>query len=114
LAEKLWGDPRAYAQSWNFGPPAGDWRPVRWMVERLNELWGEGVSWKIDTQLTFHEANVLTLDSMKARAGLGWKPRWTLEQTLSAVVNWYKAYRRGESLRQVVLQQIASYEAAGD
>ena len=57
---------------------------------------GERVSWKIDVQPTFHEANVLTLDSANARASLGWKPRWTLEQTLSAVVSWYKVYQRGE------------------
>ena len=114
LAQKLWSHPRQYAQSWNFGPPPEDSRPVRWMVERLNECWGEGVPWAIDAAPTVHEANVLTLDSTQARVVLGWKPRWTLEQTLAAIVSWYKAYKRGEALKDVVLRQIAAYEAVAD
>jgi CDP-glucose 4,6-dehydratase len=114
LAEKLWSHPKEYAQSWNFGPPPEDSRPVRWMVEKLNDCWGEGVSWKLDAAPTFHEANTLTLDSSKARVSLGWKPRWTLDQALSAIVSWYKAYQRGEPLRELVLQQIAAYEAVAD
>ena len=111
LAEKLWSHPKDYAQSWNFGPPPEDSRPVRWLVEKLNEKWGEGVSWKLDSAPAFHEANTLTLDSTKARIELGWKSRWTLDQALSAIVDWYKAYQRRDSLREVVLRQIAAYEA---
>ena len=114
LAEKLWGSPKDYAQSWNFGPAAEDSRPVRWMVEKLIERWGEGVPWELDSAPNFHEANALTLDSTKARVSLGWKPRWTLDQALSAIVNWYKAYQRGDSIRDVVLRQIAAYEAVTD
>jgi dTDP-D-glucose 4,6-dehydratase len=51
------------------------------------------------------------LDSSKARALLGWRPRWTLERALQAVVEWYKAYENLESLRDVVMQQISSYES---
>lgn len=114
LAEKLWSDPQEYAQSWNFGPAAEDSRPVRWMVEKLIERWGEGIPWELDATPSFHEANALTLDSTKARVSLGWKPRWTLDQALSAIVNWYKAYQRGDSMRDVVLRQIAAYEAVTD
>jgi CDP-glucose 4,6-dehydratase len=109
LAEKLWSDPKEYAQSWNFGPVSDDARSVRWMVEKLNDCWGEGISWKVDDQPTFHEANVLTLDSTKAHMQLGWQPRWTLDQALAAVVDWYKVYQRGEPLHELVLKQIASY-----
>jgi len=112
LAEKLWSHPGEFAQSWNFGPPPEDSRPVRWMVERLNDRWGEGVSWKIDETPTFHEANALTLDSTKARVSLGWKPRWTLDEALSAIVGWYRAYQRREPIRELMLRQIAAYEAA--
>jgi len=112
LAEQLWKHPKEYAQSWNFGPPSEDARPVRWMVEKLNQCWGEGVSWELDAAPTVHEANVLTLDSTKARTSLGWKPRWTLDRALSEIVSWYKAYQRGEPLRDVVLRQIAAYETS--
>jgi CDP-glucose 4,6-dehydratase len=113
LAEKLWSEPKSLAQSWNFGPPSEDFRTVQWMVKKLNECWGEGVSWKVDDAPQVHEANTLTLDSTKARVHLGWKPRWTLDRALEAIVSWYKAYQRREPLHDVVLEQIADYEAAG-
>jgi CDP-glucose 4,6-dehydratase len=111
LAQKLWDHPHEYAQSWNFGPTADDIRPVRWIVERLVHHWGEDrVSWKIDAAPKVHEANLLVLDSSKARMMLGWRPRWTLERALEAVVDWYDAYDKGEPLRDIVMRQIDSYE----
>jgi len=111
LAEKLWGNPQGYSQSWNFGPSLDDARPVRWIVEKVNDLWGEQFSWDLDSEPKLHEAHLLMLDSAKARMMLGWKPRWRLEQALEAVVDWYKAYAKAESLRELVMQQIASYES---
>lgn len=114
LAEKMWVDPAVYSQAWNFGPPQEDARTVRWLVEKLNECWGEKRAWKIDGKSSQHEAQLLLLDSTKARVMLGWKPRWILEQTLEATVNWYRAHQTGQQLRQVVMFQIASYEAASE
>jgi CDP-glucose 4,6-dehydratase len=111
LAERLWGDPKRYSQSWNFGPPPESARSVRWILDRLTESLGGTISWEIDGQPTPHEAHLLTLDSSKARAQLGWQPRWTLERALNATVEWYKAYGRHEHIGDVVRQQIASYES---
>jgi CDP-glucose 4,6-dehydratase len=111
LAEKLWDDPLRYSGGWNFGPSNNDIRSVRWIVEKLNEYRGNRISWVFDTTPKPHEANLLALESAKARMMLGWKPRWSLEQALRAVVNWYGAYENGEPLRDLVTQQIASYEA---
>jgi CDP-glucose 4,6-dehydratase len=111
LAEKLWESPKDYAQGWNFGPSLEDTRPVQWIVEKLIELWGGDVTWELDGKPAPHEAHFLTLDSSKARMSLGWKPRWNLEGALKAVVGWNKAYERHEPLRDVVMQQIAAYEA---
>lgn len=112
LAEKLWDEPDAYAQGWNFGPAPDDIRPVRWIVEKLSDYWNDSIKWEVDTSPKPHEANLLVLDSAQARMMLGWRPRWTLEQSLQAVAKWHIAYKQGEPLRDVVLQQIASYEAA--
>lgn len=111
LSEKLWGNPERYAQSWNFGPHQDDARSVRWLVDRLSGFWGARVHWEVDAQPSPHEAHFLTLDSAKARSMLGWKPRWTLERALQEVVEWYKAYEKREPIRDVVMQQIASYES---
>jgi CDP-glucose 4,6-dehydratase len=111
LAERLWSDPDGHAQSWNFGPAQECGRSVLWLVERLGESWGETVRWQRDVQPSPHEAHFLTLDSAKARGMLGWKPRWTLEDALLAVVDWYKSYGRGEAVRDVLTRQIVSYES---
>jgi CDP-glucose 4,6-dehydratase len=110
LAEKLWHEPARYTQGWNFGPAPDDIRPVRWIVEKLRDLSSHEVAWDIDTATKPHEARSLVLDSTKARTMLGWKPRWTLDHALRLVVDWYESYERGDSMRDVVLQQITSYE----
>jgi CDP-glucose 4,6-dehydratase len=111
LAERLWSEPGQYAQSWNFGPPQEGARPVHWLIERLIGYWGEAVDWERDARPAPHEAHLLMLDSAKARSALGWEPRWSLERALLAVVEWYKAYETGGSLRDVMTHQIVSYES---
>ena len=110
LAEMLWNDPTRYSQSWNFGPLQNDSRSVRLVLETLSDCWGRRIPWELDSEPVPHEAHLLTLDSAKARALLGWKPRWNLERALQAVVEWYRAYKGNEPLRELVMQQIASYE----
>ena len=113
LAERIWSDPEHYAQSWNFGPTPDDLKSVRWIVNRLNECLGRRVSWDLDAGNAPHEATLLALDSAKARMVLGWKPRWTLDRALEAIVEWYKTYESRESVRDVVVRQIEAYEASG-
>lgn len=111
LAERLWTDPQTYSQSWNFGPSQDDARSVRWLVERICALWGKEPRWEVDARPAPHEAHVLTLDSAKARAMLGWHPRWALDTALRAVVDWYQAHERRERIHDVVLREIAAYSS---
>jgi CDP-glucose 4,6-dehydratase len=111
LAEQLWADPARFSQSWNFGPPQEDSKSVRWLLEKLSECWGKKISWESDSQPSPHEANLLTLDSTKSRTLLGWTPRWTLARSLQSIVEWYRAYERSDSLREVVIHQISEYES---
>jgi len=48
LAERLAVEGERWAEGWNFGPEESDARNVRWMVERLTQLWGDGASWEFD------------------------------------------------------------------
>jgi CDP-glucose 4,6-dehydratase len=110
LVERLWDD-RSLAAGWNFGPDETDERPVRAVVERIAELWGDGLGWVHDQQKQPHETHVLRLDSSCARKRLGWSPRWDLEQAMASLVDWYRAYQASEDMRMVVLDQIRAYEA---
>ena len=110
LTERLWND-RSYAGGWNFGPAETDEKPVRAVVERIAELWGEGLGWVQDERDQPQETHVLRLDSSRARERLGWAPRWDLEQAIESVVDWYRAYQAGKDMRVVMFDQITAYEA---
>lgn len=111
LAEKLHAGGDTYAEGWNFGPDDGDARPVQWIVEYLCDK-VPGVSWQLDGGPRVHEAHALRLDSSKAKAMLGWRPRWNLESALSATLSWHEAWRRGEDMVAASLRQIVGYEGA--
>jgi CDP-glucose 4,6-dehydratase len=110
LAERLWRAPEE-AGPWNFGPEPGDERPVRWIADRVCELWGDGLSWTEHGDGGPAETHVLRLDSSKARERLGWRPRWDLDQALSATVDWFHAHRDGADVRAVCQAQIAAFAA---
>jgi len=108
LAERLYTDGPRFADAWNFGPNDSDAQPVQAIVERLTSQWGDGARWSLDGGEHPHEATFLKLDCSKARARLGWRPRWDLNHTLDSIVAWYKA-ARNEDVKAVTLAQIDQY-----
>lgn len=110
LAEKLYTMGSAFAEAFNFGPDEEDSKPVQWIVEQLTQRWGDGVSWHLDRDAHHpHEAHYLKLDCSKARAALGWRQHWHLDQALQAIVTWHKAKNQGQDMRAFCLQQINDY-----
>jgi CDP-glucose 4,6-dehydratase len=110
LAEALLDD-EAYAGGWNFGPAGDDVRPVRWIADRLSELWPGELRWKLDPGPHPHEAHFLALDSSKARRELGWAPAWDLDEALARIVEWYRELDGGGDLRALSLAQIERFAA---
>ena len=111
LAQALSEDP-SFATGFNFGPADEDARPVAWIVDRLSERWPGPLDWKIDPGPHPHEAGWLKLDSSRARARLGWRPRWGLGETLDAIVDWYTALQAGADPRETTLAQIDAFYSA--
>ncbi len=109
LAQQLWEHGQAFAQGWNFGPKDEDARPVEWILNHMVETWGAGASWQLDQDPQPHEARYLKLDISKARARLHWSPTWDLETTLARIVNWHRAWLRGENIRDRCLEEINAY-----
>ena len=109
LAEKLWDKGARFAEAWNFGP-AGDSASVEDVVDQVIQLWGDGPTWVQDEKHFPHETKVLKLDCSKAMKRLGWKPRWKLSEALEETVRWYKAYVRGEDVRDITLEQLEVYQ----
>ena len=82
---------------------------MQWIVERLTKSWGEGASWVLDGGDHPHEAHYLKLDCSKAKARLDWQPRWHLEEALSAIIDWHRAYLEGKDMHALTLRQISAY-----
>jgi len=111
LAQKLYEEGPTFAQGWNFGPNDEDAKPVEWIVQRLCERWGAEASYALDAGNHPHEATYLKLDCSKAKAFLGWKPRWDLEKALNSIVEWTQGYKQGADIRSLCLDQINDYHA---
>lgn len=109
LAERLVGDGAEFAGPWNFGPADTDAKPVRWLVEEFVHLWGGDARWETDGGTQPHEAGCLKLDSAKAAARLGWRPRWPLPRTLAAIVDWHQRHAAGQDMGAVTRAQIRTY-----
>ena len=113
LAEQLSRSPEV-ARAWNFGPPAGESRPVGWIAARLVELWQGELEWATDPSSQPPEAHHLLLDSSAAESELGWRPPWGLDEALARTVEWHRRERAGEDMRQASVEQIEAFAAALD
>jgi CDP-glucose 4,6-dehydratase len=105
LVQAIW-DSQEHTSGWNFGPPEEEARPVGWLIERLAEIWPEGVRWTVDEGPHPHEANYLKLDSSRARLRLGWRPLVPLDIALAETAVWYRELQASVDMRQVTLGQI--------
>lgn len=112
LAERLFTDGSTFAEAWNFGPDEADSQPVKWIVEYLCSKQPDA-AWQCDALPQVHEANILKLDSSKAKARLGWIPRWNLQMALGMTLDWHQSWKHGADMASVSKQQIHEYEAAG-
>ncbi|NQU51269.1 MAG: CDP-glucose 4,6-dehydratase [Bacteroidetes bacterium] len=109
LGAKLLSEGVHFAEAWNFGPNENDAKNVEWITGTICRLWGEGASFEIDKDPQPHEANYLKLDCSKAKAELDWYPRWDISTTLKSIVDWNKAFIKGENIRKFTIQQINQY-----
>ena len=112
LAQRLCEQGGQHAEAYNFGPADDDARPVEWIVQRLADRWGAGAQWQRDGGTHPHEAHYLKLDTSKARARLGWHPRWPLATALDHIVQWHQAWLAREDMRAITLRQIIQYTSS--
>ena len=110
LCERLAEDGARFASGWNFGPAEADAKPVSWIADKLVSSWGEGASWAQDGTAHPAEAQLLRLDTSKARTLLNWHPVLQLDQSLLWIVEWYEAFQAGKDLQSLTRRQIERYE----
>ncbi|AGG32885.1 CDP-glucose 4,6-dehydratase [beta proteobacterium CB] len=110
LAQALYEKVAQFDGGWNFGPRDEDARSVQEVINLLIQSWGSPASWKQDQGEQPHEAHSLKLDCSKARQYLGWVPQWSLERAIENITQWQQAYQQQGNMREISLQQIASYQ----
>ena len=98
-----------YAGYYNVGPDDQDCFQTGALVDLFVKHWGEGVRWVNQYDGGPHEANFLKLDCSKLKTTFGWKPRWNLETAVEKVVDWSKAWVKGEDVRPVMDKQIMEF-----
>ena len=115
LAAKMLGsdDPK-FSDGWNFGPGVTGEISVSKLADLYKEAWGEGASWQApDLGAQPHEAGTLRLAIDKARSMLGWQPVWSLGETVTKTVDWYRSYYEDKSLaRELCARDLEAYSKA--
>ena len=89
LAEKQYGA-KAFEGAYNFGPDDESCVTTGKLADLFCEAWGEGATWYAQRDDGPHEANFLRLDCSKAKAVLGWRPRWDVKTAVEKTVEFAK------------------------
>lgn len=105
LAEKLFYNQKKYSGAWNFGPWYKDCKTVAELSNKMKQTWGFDRSIIMESP-KFHEANFLKLDISKANQHLNWEPKFSLQETIELVCEWYKRYNSNSDMEKTTNLQI--------
>jgi CDP-glucose 4,6-dehydratase len=108
LAKKLYENNDNYASAWNFGPKQKSIKKVSWIVDYLTSLM-PNTQWNSNSKDILHEANILKLDSEKAKELLVWDSKWSIETALKKTVEWQNSWENNEDMYKVSMSQIEEY-----
>ena len=97
-----------YASAWNFGPKQKSIKKVSWIVDYLTSLM-PNTQWNSNSKDILHEANILKLDSEKAKELLVWDSKWSIETALKKTVEWQNSWENNEDMYKVSMSQIEEY-----
>ena len=112
LAVKMSQNSSEYGGPWNFGPLIlKNKTTVKDLVIQIIKEWNSGEWTDISEQVnSVHEANLLMLDSTKAMNLLGWKPVYSIDESIHETINWYKEYvDKTSDIQNFSLEQIQKY-----
>jgi len=106
LGQQLLAGKREFASAWNFGPDDSGNMKVEKVLEIMRDHWN-GLQWEVSRQEQPHEAELLQLDSIRARRKLKWQPVWGLPEGLKMTAGWYQGFVQEN--RVLSREQLAAY-----
>jgi CDP-glucose 4,6-dehydratase len=112
LAQRLWHAPEG-VESYNFGPDHAEAASVGAVLRMAQTAFGGGRMMLADGPDGPPDAGYLVLDSSKARAELGYQPRWRTTESVQRTVHWYRDLDAGQPARDLCLADIRAFIMAG-
>ncbi len=100
---------KQYAGFYNVGPDDQDCVNTGELATIFCEKWGEGQKWENRYMGGPHEANFLKLDCSRIKAKFGWRPKWHVQEAVEKTVEWFKIWRAGGSIEEIMYAQIDEY-----
>lgn len=91
LGQKLLECKKEFADAWNFASNHDNIINVENMVKKACLIWCD-INYKVEESSKFHEANLLRLDSIKAKEKLKWCVPWDSEMSIQKTIEWYKKF----------------------
>ena len=99
---------KSASEEYNVGPQKEDCVTTKELVELFCQEW-EGAKWESQQMDGPHEAGYLKLNSDKIERKLGYRPIFSIQDTVKALVEWSKAFDSGEEMQEVMKQQVHTY-----
>jgi len=106
LGQKLHENPKEFSSSYNFSPNVENCITVEEILYKINKLL------KIDYDIIsseFYEANLLMLNSNKAKKLLKWKPVYDIDKTLKESIEWYSSFIKNKDIVETSYYQYEKY-----
>ena len=111
LIEKLYENFSDFSEAWNFGPTKDEELPVSYVCDKIKLHWGNDSEWQLDiNEKQPHEANLLMLNSKKAKTSLNWEGRYGIDEAISKTTDWYlKYYNSSEDMLKTTTSDLLDY-----
>lgn len=108
LAVKMQEDPLKYSSAYNFGPEINDEKTVEELTQIFLSVFDKPEAYTKQTNSNnVHEANLLMLDSNKAKNMLGWQPKLNAATAIQWTAAWYAD--KQQSAAEKCRKQIEDY-----
>lgn len=106
LAKKLYVDNVKYSGEWNFGPEDKNIITTKQLVEIFLNKTNKKNNIKADKNFEYSEANVLKLNSIKAKEILGWFIRKDIEQTVDDIIEYHFSTDKLKTANSIVMNYL--------
>lgn len=109
LAECLSRNMRMFGQEYNFGPEMSDNLTVSDVTKVVLEALQSDLVVNFDDYSEFAEAQLLNLDSTKAKSELGWYPKMSSTEAINITCQWYMKQNASVCVEKLFQMQIQKF-----